>query len=109
MYLHKGELNGQRFLSRTTIQSILSNQTGDLFGDPGAYYGLAFGVTTQQGQDKGGQGSVGAFGWGGYFNTAYFADPKEDVIGVIFKQTQNANDDHTSSTFKILVEQAIDD
>jgi CubicO group peptidase (beta-lactamase class C family) len=109
MYLHGGELNGQRLLSHTTVQAIMGNQTKDLFGDPGAWYGLAFGVNTQQGQDKGGQGSAGTFGWGGYFNTAYFADPKEDVIGVIFKQTQNANADHTSSTFKILVEQAIDD
>ncbi len=109
MYLNGGELNGRRFLSRTTVQSIMGNQTQDLSGDPGSYYGLAFGVTNQHGQDLGGRGSVGTFSWGGYFNTSYFADPKEDVIGIIYKQTQNTNTDRTGTFFKILVEQAIDD
>jgi len=31
--------------------------------------------------------SEGTFQWGGYFNTSYFAGPKENVIGLIFKQT----------------------
>ena len=67
MYLNQGELNGVRILSRTTVQSIMGNQTGDLFGGTDRYYGLAFGVVTQAGQDKGGQGSAGTFEWGGYF------------------------------------------
>jgi len=34
-------------------------------------------VVNQKGQDLGGQGSIGTFDWGGYFNTQYFADPIE--------------------------------
>jgi CubicO group peptidase (beta-lactamase class C family) len=109
MYLNGGELNGVRILSRTTIKSIMGNQTGDLFGDGIEHYGLAFGVITSEGQDAGGQGSEGTFSWGGYFNTEYFADPKEQTIGVIMKQTQGPVDDNTSWKFKILVNQAIDD
>lgn len=109
MYLNGGELNGVRILSRTTVQSIMGNQTGNLFGGPAKHYGLAFGVVTPAGQDAGGIGSVGTFDWGGYFNTQYFADPKEQVIGVIMKQTQNTGSDQTGWKFRLLVGQAIDD
>jgi CubicO group peptidase (beta-lactamase class C family) len=109
MYLNNGELNGIRILSRTTIQSMMGNQTGDLFGGGDQYYGLAFGVLTEQGQDKAGLGSEGTFVWGGYFNTQYFADPKEQIIGIIMKQTQGPTDDETGWKFKQLVGQAVDD
>ncbi len=109
MYLNGGELNGVRILSRTTVQSMMGNHTKDLMGDPGAFYGLAFGVLNQTGQDMGGKSSAGAFGWGGYFNTSYFADPKEGIIGLIFKQTQKAYSDSTGKKFRVLVGQAIDD
>lgn len=108
MYLNGGELNGVRILSRTTVHSIMGNQTGDLWGGSAKHYGLAFGVVTPAGQDAGGIGSVGTFDWGGYFNTQYFADPQEQVIGVIMKQTQNASD-QTGWKFRLLVGQAIDD
>lgn len=109
MYLNDGEYNGVRLLSRTTIQSIMGNQTGTLFGGQERFYGLAFGVLTSVGQDKGGQGSIGTFDWGGYFNTQYFADPKENVIGIIFKQTQGPVNDDTGWKFRQLVFQTIDD
>jgi CubicO group peptidase (beta-lactamase class C family) len=109
MYLNGGEYNGVRLLSRTTVQSIMGNQTGTLFGGPERFYGLAFGVLSTEGQDKGGQGSTGTFDWGGYFNTSYFADPKEKVIGLIFKQTQGPVNDETGWKFRQLVFQTIDD
>jgi CubicO group peptidase (beta-lactamase class C family) len=109
MYLNGGEYNGVRLLSRTTVQSIMGNQTGTLFGGPERFYGLAFGVLSTEGQDKGGQGSTGTFDWGGYFNTSYFADPEENVIGLIFKQTQGPLNDETGWKFRQLVFQTIDD
>jgi CubicO group peptidase (beta-lactamase class C family) len=109
MYLNGGELNGTRFLSRTTIQSMMGNQIGDLWEGTGRHYGLAFGVLTDQGQAMGGRGSAGTFDWGGYFNTQYFADPKEKIIGILMKQTQGSTTDNTSWKFRLLVEQAVDD
>lgn len=109
MYLNGGELNGIRILSRTTVQSIMGNQTGDLWGGEIEYYGLAFGVITSEGQDAGGLGSEGTFSWGGYFNTQYFADPEEQTIGVLMKQTQGPVNDETGWKFQLLVNQAIDD
>ena len=111
MYLNGGELGGKRFLSRKTVETILANQTGELMGGKTAdrYFGFAFGVLNQAGQDKGGQGSVGTFDWGGYFNTSYFADPREQIIGILMKQTQGTSSDKTQDMFRQLVMQAIDD
>jgi CubicO group peptidase (beta-lactamase class C family) len=78
-------------------------------GDPGSFYALAFSVLTPAGQDVGGRSSAGTFGWGGYFNTSYFADPKEGVIGILFKQTQQTYSDGTGRRFQVLVGQSIDD
>ncbi len=107
MYLNYGELNGIRLLSRTTVQFMMENQVGNLF-DANAGFGLGFGITNQKGEASGGKGSAGTFGWGGYFNTLYFADPKYQVIGILMKQTHDIPSDETSSKFEILVEQAID-
>jgi CubicO group peptidase (beta-lactamase class C family) len=109
MYLNGGELNGIRILSRTTVETIQSEQVArSLWGGGDKFYGLAFGVVTDRGQAKGGEGSPGTFDWGGYFNTQYFADPKEGVIGILMKQTQGGNDD-TGWRFRQLVGQTIDD
>ena len=109
MYLNMGELNGTRILSRTTVQFMMANQIGDLWGDSGRFYGLAFGVVDQKGQDMGGSGSKGTFNWGGYFNTQYFADPQEQIIGVLLKQTQGTRSDQTGWKFQRLIMQAVDD
>nr|WP_321357684.1 serine hydrolase domain-containing protein [uncultured Draconibacterium sp.] len=109
MYLNGGEYNGVRLLSRTTVDLILSNQIGDIHGDSDTKFGLAFELVTEKGQRKGGLGSMGTFNWGGYFNTQYFADPEENVIGIIMKQTQGPVKDVTGWKFRQMVFQTIDD
>ncbi len=110
MYLNGGELNGIRILSRTTIKSIMGNQTGDLYSsDTGRFHGLAFGVIAEKGEAIGGRGSEGSFYWGGYFNTQQFTDPEEQLLAVIMKQTQGRTSDKTGWQFRILAEQAVDD
>lgn len=108
MFLNRGELNGIRILSRTTVDTMMRNQIGDLWGGDDKYHGLAFGVVSDQGPARGGLGSAGTFDWGGYFNTQYFADPQEGLIGILMKQTQGAADD-TAWRFRLLVGQAVDD
>jgi CubicO group peptidase (beta-lactamase class C family) len=104
LYLNGGIYNGQRILSPHTITTILTNQVGDLLGDGGKDYGLAFGLVDEKGVQLGGIGSLGTFDWGGYFNTQYFADPKEKIIGLIFKQTSGAgNGDETGWKFRQMV------
>jgi CubicO group peptidase (beta-lactamase class C family) len=108
MHLNGGEYNGNRILSRTTVELMRSQQVPTaLFGQDSAM-SLAFGVVTEQGARKGGVGNVGTFDWGGYFNTQYFADPKEGLIGILMKQTQGGND-QTAGKFRQLVGQVVDD
>jgi CubicO group peptidase (beta-lactamase class C family) len=110
MYLNGGEYNGIRILSRTTVESIMGNQIGTIWGEnPDKHFGLAFSVVTDKGQVKGGIGSAGTFDWGGYFNTQYFADPNEKIIGIIMKQTQGDVNDDTGWMFRQLVGQSVDD
>jgi CubicO group peptidase (beta-lactamase class C family) len=111
MYLNGGEYNGIRLLSRTTINLMMAKQSGNTWDNtPEKYFGLGFSIVTQYGQDKGGLTSEGTFEWGGYFNTQYFADPKEKIIGLIFRQTQGGNAiDDTRWMFRQLVGQSIDD
>ena len=110
MYLNGGEYGGKRILSRTTVRAIMGNQNYNVWGeDAESYNGMAFGVLTERGAEKGGMGSAGTFNWGGYFNTSYFADPVEKTIGIIMKQTQNQSNDETEWKFKILVGQSVND
>ncbi|MGY6744548.1 MAG: serine hydrolase domain-containing protein [Cecembia sp.] len=108
MYLNWGELNGVRILSRKTIETMMKNQVGDLWSGA-KHYGLAFGVVTAQGVAEGGIGSEGTFDWGGYFNTQYFADPQEKVIGILMKQTSQTSGDQTGWKFRQMVFTLLDD
>jgi len=109
MYLNKGVYNGKRFLSGTTIDFMMQKQFLNIWKGAGSHYGLAFEVINKKGASQGGRGSEGTFDWGGYFNTQYFADPKEQLIGIIMKQTSGPVDDATGWQFIQIIESAIAD
>jgi CubicO group peptidase (beta-lactamase class C family) len=89
---------------------MMGNQNPKIWGpDATWYYALAFSVATKHGQDMGGSGSEGTFSWGGYFNTSYFADPKEGLTGILMKQTQDTDKDDTGGKFSVLVGQSVND
>jgi CubicO group peptidase (beta-lactamase class C family) len=110
MLLNGGVFNGKRFLAPYTVYLLTqSNQIGDLWGGEkgDAQFSLGFSVVTKAGQDKG-NGSAGRFSWGGYFNTNYWADPKERLIMVLMKQTQRALDGGSEGLFTRLIYGAVD-
>ena len=109
MYLNGGEYNGTRLLSRKTVNIIMGDHSGEKFNFPNQFYGLAFGIVSETGEISGGQGSAGTFDWGGYFNTQYFADPEEQIIGILLKQTQGNAGDETGWKFRQMLFSAIDD
>lgn len=109
MMLNKGEYNGKRLLSRTTVETMMANQIGDHWGQGPKHFGLAFAVVNDNGIAYGGEGGLGTFDWGGYFNTQYFADPGEQLIGILMKQTQGASTDETGWKFRQMVFASIDD
>ena len=106
MYLNGGVYDGKRFLSESTIETIMSFQVAM---NETSYHGLAFSVLNEKGVAAGGLGSVGTFRWGGAANTQYFADPEEQVLGIIHKQTFGQGSDSTRWQFRQLIFQAIDD
>lgn len=110
LILNGGEMNGIRILSRTTIQTMLSDQMHGLRGDDlNRYFGFAFSVTNERGVAEGGMGSVGSLAGAGYFNTNCFADQKDGYIGILMKQTRDLQSDDTGWKFRVLVGQAVDD
>jgi CubicO group peptidase (beta-lactamase class C family) len=107
MLLNKGEYNGKRLLSRRTVELIITNQIGDLnIGRD--KFGLGFQITTQNGQAKLGI-SEGSFSWGGYYGTIYWADPKEQLVCLLFIQQNPLSHSEIHDKFRVLVYQALGD
>jgi CubicO group peptidase (beta-lactamase class C family) len=50
--------------------------------------------------------SVGSFSWGGAFNTTYWADPQERLIGLIYTNTYGVPV-NLGDPFKVLVYAAL--
>jgi CubicO group peptidase (beta-lactamase class C family) len=96
MLLNGGELGGERLLSRKTVELMTTSHTGDLciwlpgYGLYGYGYGWGLGVSVRT--DMTGRssiGNIGEYGWGGAACTLFFADPKEDMFGLMFSQVMN--------------------
>ena len=85
MIANGGELDGVRLLGRMTINNMITNQTGTLRIEPrgpGYGFGLGFGILTNPAQSADAL-SVGSYTWGGAYGTLYWADPTEDLIGIM--------------------------
>jgi CubicO group peptidase (beta-lactamase class C family) len=107
MLLNGGEYSGQRILSRNTVRMMTMNQIGDLSNGVNKF-GLGFGLTTERGSSLL-PTPEGVFEWGGAFATTYWADPKEKIIALIFRQLWGTTQRDVPNKFKVLVYQAITD
>ena len=88
MLANGGELDGVRLLSPRTIELMGSAHIPDsLPGRPaGEGYGLSVRVVTDPvARDT--FLSEGSFGWSGAYGTHFWADPKENLVGVLMIQT----------------------
>lgn len=104
MFLNKGEYNGTRILSRKTVELMLTQQ---LQPPLTTQHGLGFGLETEK-NDYLSIFSLGSFSWGGAFNTQYWADPKEKLVGIIYTNMYGGNRG-TGDRFKVFTYQAIVD
>lgn len=107
MLLNGGEYDGKRILSRNIVRMMTMNQIGNLSPGPDAF-GLGFSVTTELGSSKF-PAQVGSFGWGGAFSTNYWADPKEKIVALIFKQVWGDPYVDAASKFRVMVYGALND
>ena len=85
MTLNGGELDGKRILSRKTIELMTTNHLGELPFRSGQGFGLGFSIVTDLGE-RGTLGSVGEYGWGGAYHSAYWVDPLENLVVVYLTQ-----------------------
>jgi len=85
--LNDGELNGTRLIGRRTAELMRSVFISDeLPGrNPGEGYGLGVRVINDATANNTWL-SEGSFGWSGAFNTHFFVDPKERIVGIYMTQ-----------------------
>lgn len=105
MLMQDGELDGKRILGRKSVE-LMRTPRIDMNDDGVAEFGLGFEIINDIGAN-GELGSNGVYRWGGAFNTAYWIDPEEQMVGVIMTQIRPTTSDITAR-FRNLVYQALD-
>jgi CubicO group peptidase (beta-lactamase class C family) len=108
MTLNGGELEGERLLSRKTIELMTANHLGNLPFRSGRGFGLGFSVVTDLGT-RGSLGSEGEYGWGGAYHSTYWVDPVEELVVVYLTQLIPAEGIDDYSKLRSGVYQAIID
>jgi CubicO group peptidase (beta-lactamase class C family) len=115
MMLNGGQLDGVRFLSRTTVNYMTSDHLGEAKSSgsvallPGMGFGLGFAVRRETGLFEV-VGSAGEYFWAGAAGTGFYVDPKEELICVWMTQAQPGMPRrYDRYLFKQLVYQAIGD
>jgi CubicO group peptidase (beta-lactamase class C family) len=106
MLVNGGSYNGKQILSRASVRMMTSNQIGPTvnYGDD---FGLGFGLTNEK-EAASTPLSAGSFEWGGMFATHFWADPKEGIVALIFRNIWPTSFD-AGGKFKLLTYQAIAD
>jgi CubicO group peptidase (beta-lactamase class C family) len=110
MLLNKGELEGVRILSATTVETMTRN-------------GLSEAVQTVRGGSMGwglanvnvllnpGTGTSpanrGEYGWDGTGGTIFWVDPSTEMVTVLMTQSSPANPDSIRQRFKAIVQEAV--
>ena len=121
MMANGGQLDGKRYLSRTSVELMTSDHLGTriqalspmtpgevLLNTPGYTFGLGFAVRPAPGI-AGVPGSMGEFMWGGYAGTYFWVDPKEQLVAVYMTQAPSPIRSYFRKLFKQLVYAAIVD
>ncbi|MBL7696749.1 MAG: beta-lactamase family protein [Chitinophagaceae bacterium] len=108
MLLNGGVYNGQRILSRNTIRMMTTGQIGNLTIGEEDVFGLGFGIVTEKGSGRY-PTPEGTYYWGGAWGTDYWVDPKEKIIGLIYKQFWNDPASDLNSKFKVMTYAALND
>jgi CubicO group peptidase (beta-lactamase class C family) len=114
MLLDDGRLGRTRIIGPRTLAWATSDHLHagiakgpNYLPGPGYGFGLGFGVRTERGQSAV-PGSPGEFFWGGYAGTAFWIDPKEDLV-VVFMTTEPTRRAAYRAALRSLVYGAIDD
>jgi CubicO group peptidase (beta-lactamase class C family) len=117
MLLNKGKHGNVRILSRPSVEAMTSDQLTSpqkaISGlIPGYFdshgWGLGVSIVTKRDNVT---GAVGRFGWDGGLGTSWYADPHEDLVGILTTQRAVTSPDPppVCQDFWTSAYQAIDD
>lgn len=110
MMLNQGILDGERILSRKSVELMTVDHIATIkypFNN-GTGFGLGFSITKDLGI-KGTMGSVGQYGWGGAYHSTYWVDPSENMIVVYMTQVIPSKTPEDHQKLPSLIYQAIVD
>jgi CubicO group peptidase (beta-lactamase class C family) len=111
MMVNGGEYLGRRYLSKKTVEFMLSDHIVGMGGTtvattgPGYGFGLGFGVRLHDGVAWV-PGSKGDAMWAGLFGTSFWIDLKEGLVGILMTQAASQRI-HTRMLYKNLVYGAV--
>ena len=108
MTLNGGELDGERILSRKSVELMTTSHLGDIPFRGGQSFGLGYSVVEDLGE-RGSLGSEGEYGWGGAYHSTYWVDPAEELVVVYLTQIIPATGLNDNSTLRNGIYQAIVD
>jgi CubicO group peptidase (beta-lactamase class C family) len=119
LLLRRGRVGDTRLLSHRSVDLMRSNfltreqRRLPAFGHAmwaGQGFGLGLSIVDDPAQQlPQGYRSIGSFGWSGAFGTSWFADPVEDLIGVMLIQRRSIDPFPMAVDFERRVYDAIDD
>ena len=90
MLLNGGIYNGHRILSPRSVELMTSPQL-DFNYNGSDNFGLGFGLTSTKSANRNPR-NEGSYGWGGYYGTNYWVDPKAHLVALIYtQQTPNSH------------------
>ncbi|WP_160710828.1 serine hydrolase domain-containing protein [Chitinophaga solisilvae] len=114
VYLNNGYYKNKRIIGRKTVELMLTNQLtagvypSPLPAQPENFQFSLGGFNLESSENDYLQPfSKGSFGWGGAFNTHYWADPKEGIIGLLFTQEYLSPYWNIGEEFKVAVYQGM--
>jgi len=107
MLLNGGELEGVRILRPETVAAMTSNQIGDQWA-LGQKYGLGLGLEFEP-DPAAGKPVVSRFFWGGFFSTRFWAEPRNELVGVYLTQVLPTDHGGGSVLIRKLVSEAVED
>tara|TARA_B100001758_G_scaffold140311_1_gene120903 strand:- start:277 stop:1548 length:1272 start_codon:yes stop_codon:yes gene_type:complete len=104
IFINDGKFKGKQIINKTTNDLIFKNQLSDDFNTS---IGLVFGITSNNDGWFNEGKTEGVLHWGGYWNTNFFADNKNKLIALIYKQTQNTSE-NSWGRLREIIYQSID-
>lgn len=102
-----GKFKDRRILNESTIEMMLEDQLGEeIFPNPDYHMGLGFVVVKESAPAKGFI-PAGTCGWTGIFNTIFWIDSENEIIGIFFSQVTPGSgttifEDFQKLTYEIL-------